>query len=674
MKENYVTKETLEKIALSIRSLSIDAIEKATSGHPGLPLGASEVIASLYATLLKHNPKNPSWIDRDRFVLSAGHGSMLLYSALHLSGYDVSLEDIKSFRQLGSPCQGHPEYGTIGGIEMTTGPLGQGIATAVGMAIAERMLASTFNTEKHKIIDHYTYVLAGEGCLMEGISSESSSLAGTLGLNKLIVYYDANKVSIDGSTDITFLEDVKMRYKAYGWNVLEGYMYSYRDIFILTDKAKRSKKPTLIILNSIIGYGAPTVENSSKAHGAPLGKEGVTQAKVELGLDVAIDFYVDPAVPAFFREQQKVMQKREGEWQSTFDAWAEENKEKKELFDFYFNTSSVEKGDETLSSILEKLSMPSYDKAIATRVASKDVLSNLVKLLPNLVGGSADLTSPNAVGVSLDAFSAKTPNGRYIHYGVREAGMAAISNGLALHGGLIPFCATFLVFADYLRPTLRLSALMKMPVIYIFTHDSIFVGEDGATHQPIECLASIRAIPNVLLIRPGDAEEVFIAWQVALLNKKSPSILILSRQALPIYEKCDKQWKETIKKGAYIVKDVGKGEVHEITIVATGSEVSLALNAVKLLKKGERVRVVSMLSKEFFDSQSSDFKKSILGVSSRVITVEAGVKQGWEGMVKTAKDNFSIERFGTSAPASEVAKSLGFVAEKLAELIEERQD
>ena len=651
-------KKTLDAISLSIRSLSIDAIEKAKSGHPGLPLGAAELASSLYAEILKHNPKNPNWLNRDRFVLSAGHGSMLLYSILHIAGYDVSIEDIKNFRQLGSKCQGHPEYGMADGVEMTTVPLGQGIATATGMAIAERMLASTFNTEKHKIIDHYTYVLVGEGCLMEGISAESSSLAGSLALNKLIVYYDANKISIDGSTDITFKEDVKKRYEAYGWNVLEGDMYSYYDIFNLTEKAHKSTKPTLIILNSIIGYGAPTVQNNAKAHGAPLGQEGVKEAKIKLGLDVEKEFYVAKEAYDFFAKRQKELAKLEEDWKADFDLWARENPDKKTLFDFYFSSSKRE----GIEAVLEKLNGKKYDAPIATRAASKDVLSELVKLFPNLVGGSADLTGPNAVGVGLTPFTKE--GGRYIHYGIREHAMAAITNGISLHGGLIPFCATFLVFADYLRPSLRLSALMKTKAIYIFTHDSIFVGEDGATHQPIELLASLRAIPNLLVLRPGDAEETLLAWKMAMLNKEWPSAIILSRQALPIYEKQD--WSEALKTGAYIVKEA-KDNKPGLTILATGSEVSLALDALKLAKNGDEVRVVSLISKELFEKDLEARKNLLVG---RIISVEAGLRQGWEGFVKDKKDNFSIECFGTSAPAKDVAKYLGFTAESLAKVIE----
>jgi len=673
-------KSELDSIALAIRSLAIDAIEKAKSGHPGMVLGSAELVAALYGVLLKHNPKHPAWIDRDRFILSAGHGSMLLYSILHIAGYDVSLDDIKQFRQLGAKCQGHPEAGCADGVEMTTGPLGQGIATAVGMAIAEQMLEAEFNTDKHKIFDHYVYVLMGEGCLMEGISAEASSLAGTLRLNKLIAFYDANKVSIDGGTDITFLEDVATRYRAYGWNVLRGSMYSYRDIFRHVEKAKKSDRPTLIILDSIIGYGAPTVEGINTAHGAPLGEEGVRQAKLCLGLEPEKTFFVPEKAYQFFFERQKEFDASYDEWQCTYKAWQKENPDAAEVLASYIKVSggNVENGaDEKTFDLafirkqLESLKDIAYSKPVATRAASKDILEQLVNLFPSLVGGSADLASPNATNISLAPFTATNRHGRYLHYGVREAAMAAIGNGIALHSLHRSFCATFLVFSDYLKSSLRLSALMKIPTIYVFTHDSIFVGEDGATHQPIEMLASLRSIPNLLVLRPADAEEVKEAWKMAMLNVNSPSVLILSRQALPILDKAEKGWKENVKaRGAYVVQDTAEGSEPDVVILATGSEVSLALDAVKMLKKCGGVRVISVLCKELFERLKSEEYSRLVGQNSRIITVEAGVRQCWQGYVKDAKDNFSIECFGTSAPAKDVAEYLGFTKERLASLIE----
>lgn len=665
-------KNGLEAVALSIRSLSMDAIEKANSGHPGLPLGAAELAAALYGKILKHNPANPYWKDRDRFILSAGHGSMLLYSALHIAGYDISLEDIKSFRQLGSKCPGHPEYGETPGVETTTGPLGQGISTAVGMAIAEKMLAAKFNTEEYKIVDHYTYTLIGEGCLMEGVSSEASSLAGHLKLGKLIVYYDENKITIDGSTDITFTENIAERYKAYGWQVLRGSMYSYEDIERLTAEAKKDERPSLIMLKSVIGNGAPTVAGKNKAHGAPLGKEGIEEAKKNLGLDPKKEFFVAEEAYSLFKKRREELSAAEVLWNKTFDAWSKKYPEKRKAWDCAFAEGGIP------DSLIESIALPSFaqGESFATRAASKKVLNAFAggnaAMVTNLVGGSADLEGPNAVGLDgVPAFTDENPLGRYIYYGIREFAMGTITNGIQLHGGFRAFCATFLVFADYLRPALRLAALMKIPSIFVFTHDSIFVGEDGPTHQPVEALASLRAIPNVLVLRPCDAEETCEAWKLALKHKSGPVCLILSRQGLPVLEKADKDWRNHFKNGAYIVKDV-EG-TPDVTVLATGSEVSMALKAASLVKQ-KKVRVVSVPSKELFEQNGKEILHPILGGCKkeiRIITVEAGVRQGWENWTVTCKrDNFSIEDFGTSAPGGKVAESLGFTVEKLAELIE----
>lgn len=657
-------KNELDSIALSIRSLSIDAIEKAKSGHPGLPLGAAELAAVLYGKILKHNPANPAWHDRDRFVLSAGHGSMLLYAALHLAGYDISLEDIKNFRQLGSKCPGHPEYGETPGVEMTTGPLGQGVSTAVGMAVAERMASARFNTQDFTVVDHYTYALVGEGCLMEGVSSEACSIAGHLKLNKLIVYYDENKISIDGSTDITFTEDIAKRYEAYGWQVLKGSMYSYSDIMELTEKAKAGNAPALIMLKSVIGKGAPTVENKAAAHGAPLGSQGLEEAKKKLGLNTSETFFVDERAYTFFKERRKELAIEEDKWNKTFSDWALKYPEKKKDWDKAFCKGGIEKEE------LENINFPQFgtEENLATRAASQKVLGAFVKGIPSIVGGSADLKSPNAVGVEISAFTPENPAGRYIYYGVREFGMAAITNGIQLHGGFRAFCATFLVFADYMRPAIRLAALMKLPSIFVLTHDSVFVGEDGPTHQPVELLASLRAIPNTLVLRPADAEETVAAWKLALSQTDRPVCLVLSRQSLPVFEKEDEKKCSHFLSGAYVAK-YGSGNP-DIVILATGSEVSMALKACSIVKN-KNIRVVSVPSKELFTCADEEFKKEILGnVNARIITVEAGVRQGWEDFTKCKCDNFSIETFGTSAPGNEVAGFLNFTAEKLAELIE----
>ena len=660
--------EKLDAVALSIRSLAIDAIEKANSGHPGLPLGAAEFAAVLYAKILRHNPKNPAWVDRDRFVLSAGHGSMLLYAALHLAGYDISLDDIRSFRQVGSRCAGHPEYGLTAGVEATTGPLGQGVSTAVGMAIAETMLAARFNTDKYRIIDHYTYALVGEGCLMEGVSAEASSLAGTLKLGKLIVYYDKNHITIDGSTDIAFTEDIARRYEAYGWQVLSGSMYSYGDMERLTAEAKADPRPSLIMLESVIGKGASAVEGTAAAHGAPLGQEKLAQTKRNLGLNPAERFFVAPEAYRYFAERQQEFGKLEAEWNTLFTAWSAAYPEQRKEWDRCFITGGID------PAVLEGVVDPAFKKGeqLATRAASKVALNTFANVFPNIVGGSADLQGPNAVALqNTQAFSAAVPQGRYIHFGIREFAMAAITNGIQLHGGFRAFCATFAVFSDYLRPALRLAALMRIPSLFVLTHDSIFVGEDGPTHQPVETLASLRAIPNVLVLRPADAEETAAAWRIALEQQDRPVCLLLSRQNLPVLDKADSDWKKTITRGAYIVKNT-EGEP-EITVLATGSEVSLACEAAQLAAS-LNVRVVSVPSKELFEAQSVAFREQLTGGGkTRIMVAEAGIKQGWEGWVRSDKDIFSIDQFGESGPAKKVAEHLGFTAAALAARMTEKR-
>ncbi len=649
----------LNAAALSIRSLSMDAIQKAKSGHPGMPLGCAELAAMIYGEILNHNPQNPSWINRDRFVLSGGHGSMLLYSALHLSGYDVSLDDIKNFRQLGSKCPGHPEYGITPGVDATTGPLGQGIGMAVGMAMAETMLAEKFNTKNHKIIDHYTYVLLGEGCLMEGVSSEASSLAGHLKLGKLIVFYDENRISIDGSTDITFTENIAQRYESYGWQVLQGSMYDYQQIESLVEEAKKDDRPSLIMLKSEIGKGAPTVVGKSAAHGAPLGDEGVKAAKEFLGLPVDKDFYVLPEAYEYFASKKDEIAKKYDAWQKDFEVWASEEKELKALWDIMMSGNPLDVSE----------TFPEYttEDKLATRAASGAMLQVLEKMYPGLVGGSADLEGPNSCKIkSSTYYAADNRSGRNIHFGIREFAMTAISNGMSLHGGLKPFCATFLVFADYMKPAIRLSSLMKLPMLYVFTHDSIYVGEDGPTHQPIETITSLRTIPGVQVLRPGDAQETELAWLMASESKDHPVCIMLTRQNLPVYEKADPDWKNTIRCGAYVAYNC-EGE-SDITVLATGSEVSLAIGAAKLAKeKGKNVRVVSVLDRELFANQPVQIKETLIGQANRVVTLEAGIKTGWEQFVKSNEDIISIDTFGTSAPFAKVAEFFGFTPEKVAE-------
>jgi len=649
--------KALEKVALSVRALSIDAIQKANSGHPGLPLGAAELGAILYGELMKHDPSDPAWADRDRFILSAGHGSMFLYSLLHLAGYkDISLDSVKNFRQIGSSAAGHPEYGMAAGIEATSGPLGQGVAMAVGFAVAETMLAARFNTAAHKIVDHYTYALCGDGCLMEGVSAEASSFAGHQGLGKLIVYYDSNKITIDGSTDIAFTEDVAKRYEAYGWQVLRGSMYDFEEIARLTAQAKaEAQKPSIIILTSIIGKGAPHKQNTADAHGAPLGAEEVAAARANLGIPG--DFYIAPEAQSYFKAKQTEWKKTHESWQALFDAWSKENPEKRKEWDQFHSGKAV------------PAALPAYNGGdkIATRTAGNKALTAVAKANINLVGGSADLKGPNAVGLpaELGTWSKGTRAGQYIHFGIREFGMAAICNGIILHGGLRSYCSTFMVFVDYLRPALRLSALMKQPVIYVLTHDSIFVGEDGPTHQPIEHLASLRIIPNVRTLRPADAEETAEAWAMAMEYTQGPSALALSRQNLTVFPKADPDWKNTIRTGAYIVKQADGGSPDTV-IIATGSEVGLALEAAS--KAGKKVRIVSMICKELFESQPAAVRDAIVPTGARVIVCEAGVRSGWERWAKP-EDILSIDRFGESGPADKVGEHLGMTADALAKII-----
>ena len=646
-------------VAKSIRSLSIDAIQKAKSGHPGLPLGCAELAAILYGEVLKHNPADSKWADRDRFVLSAGHGSMLLYSILHLSGYKVSLDDIKNFRQVGSVCPGHPEFGWTDGGENTSGPLGQGIALAVGMALAESIEAAKFNTAEHKIVDHYTYALCGEGCLEEGVSSEASSFAGHNKLGKLIVFYDQNKISIDGSTDITFTEDIGKRYEAYGWQVLKGDMYDVEGLLKLIEEAKKcSDKPSLIMLKSVIGKFAPK-QGTPVVHGEPLGEADVAETKKALGINPEEFFYVDPQALRYFEDKKAGFAKKEADWNKEFEAWAKENPELAKQWKASFDGTADGEAEDPVYEI---------GANVATRSASGDMINAMGLRYSCLVGGSADLKGSNKSGMKCDGGTYTPSNraGRSIEYGIREFGMASEALGMCAHGGIRPFVATYLVFSDYMRPSIRLASIMKQPVIYDLTHDSIYVGEDGPTHQPIEQLSSLRAIPGVQVLRPGDAEETVAAWHIAMESKDHPVVLALTRQNVPVYEKEDKNWKETIKKGAYVVKN--GGENPDVTVVATGSEVNMALDAAKKVS-GKTVRVVSILDKNLFESDEK-FMNEILGGAKRVIVAEAGCRCGWEGIATGRKDLFTIDRFGESGPGKNVAQALGFTADKLAELIE----
>lgn len=633
----------------------MDAIQKANSGHPGLPLGCAELGALLYGEFLRHDPAAPAWLDRDRFVLSAGHGSMFLYSLLHLSGYGISLDDIQNFRQIGSKCAGHPEYGMAPGIETTTGPLGQGVATAVGMAIAESMLAARFNTKKHTIVNHYTWALAGDGCLQEGVSAEAASIAGHLGLGKLILFYDDNAITIDGGTSLSFTEDVGARFAAYGWHVQKGDMYDADGVRRMVATAKsEAGKPSLIMLKSVIGKGAPTMQGSHKVHGAPLGAEEIARAKTAMGVPTDAQFWVSPEAKTFFEMRSKELAAAHAVWNTEYAAWRAQEPALAAEYD------AMQSG-----KALSPVSWPvvKAGDSIATRNSSGAALAAAFAAWPSLVGGSADLTGPNMTQLPGQPYSAVNRSGRMIHFGVREHAMAAISNGLALHGGFKPFCATFLVFADYLRPALRLSALMGLPVVYVLTHDSVFVGEDGPTHQPIEHLAALRAIPNVLVLRPADAEETNEAWAWALARTEGPTVIALTRQNLPVLEKADPIWRETIRTGAYVVRNP-QGDP-EVVILASGSEVDLSLRAANLVP-GKRIRVVSVPSIETFLAQPDALRDTIVPPEARILACEAGRSLVWD---RIADGFLGIERFGESGPGAKVAAHLGLTPEALAALI-----
>lgn len=649
--------KSLEKIALSIRTLTIDAVQKANSGHPGLPMGCAEIGSLLYGEILKYFPKEPNWIDRDRFVLSAGHGVMLLYSLLHLSGYDLSLEEIKNFRQLGSLTPGHPENRVTPGIETTGGPLGQGISNAVGMAMAERILSAKFNTERHNVIDHYTFVLASDGDMMEGVSSEAASLAGHHKLGKLIVIYDSNKITIEGSTDLAFTEDILKRFESYGWHTQSGDAYDFNSVYSLINKAKAEKdKPSIILLKTIIAKGSPNMKGTSEAHGAPLGETEVKETKKALGIPPDSMFYVAPEAISYFKEKIKSLEKDYKSWNDKFETWKKENPELYKEWKIYFGESKIN---------LDEIEFGKYNigDKVATRKASGDALNAMAKKIPNLIGGSADLAPSNNTNLkNMGDFKYDNPLGRNFHFGIREHAMGSIVNGMALHGGLIPFCATFMVFCDYMRPPVRLASLMKLQIIYVFTHDSIYVGEDGPTHQPVEHLAALRAIPGLIVLRPADAEETQMAWKMALENSNGPTVLALTRQNLEVFKKNDSKWKENIKKGAYIADD-SDGEP-DMIIVATGSEVNLALK-VKEKLSNKKVRVVSMISKELFQAQDSKYQDKIIIKNKKRVVIEAGIKQGWEGIAGDNGVIISIESFGESGPASKLGEHFGFTVDKV---------
>ena len=651
---------TIDAVALSVRSLSMDAVQKANSGHPGLPMGCAELGALLYGQTLRYNPADPAWPNRDRFVLSAGHGSMFLYSLLHLAGFAVSMADLKAFRQVGSKTPGHPEYGHTAGVETTTGPLGQGISNAVGLAIAERMAAGTYNTAAHTIIDHYTCVLAGDGDMMEGISSEACSLAGHLGLGRLIAFYDDNDISIDGSTDITFTEDVGKRFEAYGWQVqrADGYDVPAIERAIAAAKAEGGR-PSLIVLKTVIGKGSPNKAGTSKVHGAPLGADEVAATRKALGLAEDQEFFVHPDAAAHFAKRRSELAAEYDRWTALFTEWRKANPELASRWD-----ASARGGVDFLKAA--KLPDAPAGEKVASRKASHRVLNAIADAMPCLVGGSADLAESNLTAMPHGVFSTETPTGRTINFGVREHGMGAIANGLALYGVWRPFCATFLVFSDYMRPSIRLAAIMGLPVVYVFTHDSIFVGEDGPTHEPIEHVAALRTIPNLRVLRPADAEETGEAWLMAIERTDGPTALILTRQNLATFAK-PAGWKESMRHGAYIARDTDGPP--DVVVAASGSEVGLALGVAESLE-AKKARVVSVPSLELLKAQPPSVRARLFPAGVRVVTAEVGIGMGWEAVATSAADVFSLERYGASGPGDKVAEHLGYTAAALRKLVE----
>ena len=640
----------------------MDAVQKANSGHPGAPMGLAPAGYVLWTRVMKHNPKNPDWTDRDRFVLSGGHASMLLYSLLHLTGYDLSLEEIQNFRQWGSKTPGHPEYGHTPGVETTTGPLGQGFANAVGMSMAERHLAACFNRPGHDVVDHYTYVMCGDGDMMEGVTSEAASLAGHLGLSKLICLYDDNGISIEGTTGIAFTENVAKRFDAYRWQVIKVKDASDPDAIeqaILAAKAETGK-PSIIMLKTHIAHGSPNKQDTADAHGAPLGEEEIVLTKAALGWKEKKPFTIPKKALTAFRKCVKAGEKAETRWKKGYQTY---NRKHPELADDWVNalTRFMPKGWEA--------NLPRFkpeDGPMATRAASGKVLNAAAAIFPSLVGGSADLAPSNKTYIDgSPEFQKKHYDGRNIRFGVREFAMGAIMSGMFLHGGVRPYGGTFLVFADYMRPAIRLAALMKLPVVYVFTHDSVAVGEDGPTHQPVEHLAVLRAIPNLTVIRPADATETAQAWQKAIAMNDSPVALILSRQKLPILDA--KQTAHGVEKGGYVLSDC-KGKPR-IILIATGAEVHITLKAQELLAgKGIPARVVSMPSWEIFEENSTEFKNRILppAIKNR-IAVEAGIPMGWERYVGPGGSVIGIDRFGASAPGGTVLEKFGFTPDRIVE-------
>jgi transketolase len=634
----------------TIRFLSVDAVQKAASGHPGMPLGAAPMAYVLWSRLLKHNPRNPDWFDRDRFVLSAGHGSMLLYSLLHLTGYDLPLEEIKRFRQWGSKAPGHPERGHTPGVEVTTGPLGQGLANAVGMALAEAQLAARYNRPGFEIIDHATYAIVSDGDLMEGVASEAASLAGHLGLGKLTCLYDDNQVTLAAGTAVTFTEDRAERFDAYGWQtipVADGNDLDAIDAALRAARAETTR-PSLILVRTHIGYGSPHKQDSFEAHGSPLGVEEVRLTKKALGWPVEPAFLIPDAALEHFREALARGAQSEAAWNERMAAYAKAFPEPAAELERRIRSELPPGWDADIPVF------PADAKGLATRVASGKVMNAIAPRLPALIGGSADLDPSTHTEL-------KGMDGRNVHFGVREHAMGAMVNGMAAHGAIIPYGATFLIFSDYMRPPIRLAALMRLHLVHVFTHDSIALGEDGPTHQPVEQLAALRAIPGLIVIRPGDANETAVAWRVAVETRDCPVALVLSRQNLPTLERSRYASADGLRRGAYVLSEADG--MPRLLLIASGSEVGLIAAAAERLKHEKLpVRLVSMPSWELFEAQSPEYRNSVLPPAIPALAVEAGVAQGW---LRYADDVVSVERFGASAPGGEILSNYGFTVDNV---------
>ncbi|WP_332445595.1 transketolase [Dehalococcoides mccartyi] len=643
----------------ALRFLAVDAVQKANSGHPGAPMGMAAMAYALWQNFLKHNPQDPAWPNRDRFILSAGHASALLYSLLHLTGYDLPLDELKNFRQWGSKTPGHPEYGLTPGVEMTTGPLGQGFASGVGMAMAEAHLAAVFNQPDCKIIDHYTYGIVSDGDLMEGVASEAASLAGHLALGKLIYLYDDNEISIEGSTDLAFTENTALRFESYGWQVI-GPVDGLNPEAVsaaIKEAQSDSARPSLIICKTVIGFGSPNKAGKASAHGEPLGTDEVAKSRKSLGWDYE-PFVIPPEALAEFRMALDKGKTAQQVWQSKLDYYSSRYPEKAALLQDRLSGKLPEDWDNDLDKL--------FDKAMASREASGLIINTLASRLPALMGGSADL-SPSNKTVIKDGGEYEPPHyeGRNIHFGVREHAMGAIANGLALHGGIIPYVATFLIFYDYMRPAVRLASLMGQRVIYIFTHDSIGLGEDGPTHQPIEQLAGLRSVPGLVTIRPADSYETAQAWKTAILRKDGPTAIALSRQKLPLLDNSQAN-SVNLAKGAYILAETDSRP--QVALVASGSEVSIAVQAAEILKnKGVSSRVVSFPSWQLFEAQPRTYRQSILPASLPRVIIEAGSAQGWCKYLGANGDIISIDHFGASAPAPVLYQHFGLTPENMAE-------